>query len=307
MTPRQCVDTALLALSCLLTITLTGSDCLAAPTFQRVIEGRCRALALDQEPYVASLGDDAVTVTDKRGTHQEKLPDALQGVGQSLGIFFGRDYRVRIAGTAHTQTGDEVRYYRSLPRGLTPALDELGPLGARGAPALIALLGTTDPEIVCRVGQSCLLKTVRGWAKASAPPGLERVGLSLGEHGWAIAGKTFFNLLKDWAPLPAPGPWQKATDGFVRGDHACVVEHDTSKLHHFDGSAWRSSASPVTGPRSIWGSTDSLWIAGDGGAATLVGDTFQKVKDVTAVNQVLGRNAADIWLCTDAGVYHSTP
>lgn len=300
MTPRQCFDSAALALGLAL-LTHPGH---ATPSFERVLDKPCRALALDREPYVASLGDDAVTVMDKRGTHEEKLPDALRGAGISVGVFFGRDYRVRVAGTAHTPTGDEVRYYRSLPGGLKPALDELGPLGNRGAPGLVALLGTADPEIVCRVGQSCLIKTISGWAKASAPSGLERVGLSLG-NGWAIAGTSFYHLRKDWQKIAAPGPWQKADDAFVRGEHACVVERQSSKLHHFDGSAWHSSPSPVSGPRSVWGSEDSLWIAGDGGAASLEGETFQKVPGITRVAQVLGRSSKDVWLCSDSGLYRS--
>lgn len=317
MTPRQCTDTArfvvranpkalpaVRAFALALSALLWSQAGTAAPTFERVLDKPCRALALDREPYVAALGDDAVTVMDKRGTHEEPLPDALRGPGLDVGVFFGRDYRVRIAGTAHTKTGDEVRYYRSLPGGLKPALDELGPLGARGGPGLLALLGTADPEIVCRTGQSCLIKTIQGWAKASAPAGLERVGLSLGS-GWAIAGQSFFHLKKDWQPLAALGPWKKAEDAFVRGEHVCVVERAASKLHHYDGSAWRSSAAPIAGPRSVWGSADSMWIGGDGGAAHLAGDAFQKVGSVTRVAQVLGRSSQDVWLCTDTGVYRS--
>ncbi|RYZ09514.1 MAG: hypothetical protein EOO73_04250 [Myxococcales bacterium] len=300
MTPRQCSDTALFVLLAL----LSSRPGAAAPTFERVLEKPCRALALDREPYVAALGDDAVTVMDKRGTHDEPLPDALRGAGVEVGVFFGRDYRVRVAGTARGPSGDEVRYYRSLPGGLRPALDELGPLGARGAPGLVALLGTADPEIVCRTGLSCLIKTIRGWAKASAPPGLERVGLSLGS-GWAVAGQSFFHLKKDWQPLAAVGPWKKADDAFVRGEHVCVVERGASKLHHYDGAAWRSTTAPVAGPRSVWGTADSMWVAGDGGAAYLAGEAFQKVSSVTRVAQVLGRSAEDVWLCTETGVYRS--
>jgi hypothetical protein len=300
MTPRQCADTTLFTL-CLTLVSSWGS---AAPTFERVLQDPCRALAIDREPYVASLGASSVTVIDKRGAHVEELPEALRGPNVSLGVFFGRDYRVRVAGTAHTPQGDEVRYYRSLPGGLRPALDELGPLGGRGAPGLVALLGTADPEIVCRVGQSCLLKTVRGWAKAAAPPGLERVGLSLG-GGWALSGQTFYRLAKDFQPLGAPGPWKKADDAFIRGDHVCVVERAASKLHHFDGSAWHSSAAPVSGPRSVWGTEDSLWVAGDGGAASWEDGAFRRVPGVGRVTQVLGRSSQDVWLCTDEGVFRS--
>src|SRR5688500_10854846 len=98
-----------------------------AQTFERVSDKPCRGIALDKEPYWAALGEDVVTVNDKKGRHEEKLPDSLKGAGLSVGVFFGRDYRVRIAGTARTAKGDEVRYFRSLPGGLRPAPDELGP------------------------------------------------------------------------------------------------------------------------------------------------------------------------------------
>jgi hypothetical protein len=298
MTPRQCVDTLVLV-ACTL---LCRARAHAAPQLERVLDTPCRALALDQEPYVAALGDDVVTVLDKRGKHEEKLPEGLRGPQVSVGVFFGRDYRVRIAGTAHTPQGDEVRYYRSLPGGLRPALDELGPLGKPGAPGLVALLGTTDPEIVCRPGLSCLLKRVSGWAKASAPAGLERVGLSLGA-GWGLAGTTLYRLEKDWAPVAAPGPWRHADDAFVREQRACVVEHDASRLHHFDGAAWHSAAAPVAGPRSVWGGAESLWIGGDGGVVSLDAGAFRQLKGVAHVAQVLGRSDDDVWLCSSDGVY----
>jgi hypothetical protein len=300
MTLRQCVDTCHLTLA----LCLASSTALSKPVLERVLDTPCRALALDREPYVAALGNDAVTVLDKRGTHREPLPEALRGASVDVGVFFGRDYRVRVAGTAHTPQGDEVRYYRSLPGGLTPALDELGPLGKRGGPGLVALLGTTDPEIVCRPGESCLLKRVSGWAKASAPVGLSHVGLSLGQ-GWALAGANFFRLDKDWQLISPPGAWHKADDAFLRGSEACVVEHDGSRLHHFDGKAWHVSASPITGPRSLWGSSDALWLGGDGGAASFDEGAFVKLDGVAHVAQVLGRDAGDVWLCSNEGLFRA--
>lgn len=302
MTLRQCFDSRgsfAAALALLLTAGSAG-----AQTFERVSDKPCRGIALDKEPYWAALGDDVVTVNDKKGRHEEKLPDSLRGAGLAVGVFFGRDYRVRIAGTARTPKGDEVRYFRSLPGGIRPAPDELGPLGKPGAPGLVAVLGTADPEIVCRPGDRCLIKTVNGWAKASSPSGLERVGLSIG-GGWAIAGKSFFRLEKDWKALPT-GSWAKADDGFVRDAHACVVEHDASRMHHFDGAAWRASASPVAGPRSLWGNAETLWVAGDGGAAAFSDGQLRALKGAPrGVVQVLGRAANDVWLCGTEGVFHA--
>jgi hypothetical protein len=148
-----------------------------------------------------------------------------------------------------------------------------------------------------------LIKRVSGWSKASAPRNLERVGLSLGT-GWAIAGTSFFILGKDWQALPVAGPWQHADDAFVRGDHACVVEHAASRLHHYDGRTWHSSPSPLAGPRSLWGSEQGLWIAGDGGASVLADGSFRSVPGVKNVAQVLGRSPTDVWLCGSEGLYH---
>jgi len=299
MTPRQCFDICLTVLA----LSLVGAPASARPVLERVLDTPCRAVGLDREPYVAALGADAVTVLDKRGQHQEALPEALRGAGMRLGVFFGRDYRVRVAGTARTPKGDEVRYYRSLPGGLKPALDELGPLGKRGGPGLVALLGTADPEIVCRPGEGCLIKRISGWSKAPAPADLSRVGLSLGQ-GWGVAGNTLLRLGTSWEPLPA-GPWRTADDAFIRGPEACVVEHDANRLHHFDGSAWHSSAAPISGPRSLWASAEALWLGGDGGAARFEDGAFRELEGVGQVAQVLGRDANDVWLCSSEGLFRA--
>jgi hypothetical protein len=269
-----------------------------------VLTEPCRALALDREPYAAALGDGSVTVIDARGTHQEPLPEPLRGPNVAVGVFFGRDYRVRVAGTAHARQADEVRYYRSLPGGLQPALGELGPLGHRGGPGLVALLGTADPEIVCRPGESCLIKRISGWTKVAAPAGLTRVGLSL-DTGWALAGTSLLTLGQTWQPLAAPGPWSRADDAFIRGAEACVVERATSSMYHFDGSVWHRNSAPISGPRSLWGSEDALWVAGDGGAASFENGAFRPLPGSLHVAQVLGRSTEDVWLCADEGVFRT--
>lgn len=304
MTPRQLADTWLacaLALA-LLAIGFARVARAAPAVLSRVHSDACRSIALDREPYLAALGDDHVTFTDKQGTHQQALPPALLGQVE-LGVFFGRDYRIRLAGTAHTAQGDELRYYRSLPGGLRPAQDELGPLGAPRAARLLALLGTLDPEIVCRAGETCLIKRTTGWKRISAPSALERVGLSLGT-GFAIAGAELLLLQEQWSPLQARGEWGHANDAFVRGQEAWVVEHDPSRLHHFDGTSWHVSASPVAGPRSLWGTAETLWIAGDGGAAQRdAAGNWRPVPGIGKTVQVLGRSDRDLLLCGPEGVF----
>jgi hypothetical protein len=269
---------------------------------ERVIDEPCRALALDKQPYLAALGEEAVTVVDERGRHVEHLPPALRGAEVRLDVFFGRDYRVRVVGTAHSSHGDEVRYFRALPSGLHSALSELGPLGRPGAPGLLAVLGTADPEVVCRPGLSCLFKRVSGWSKAEAPAGLELVGLSAAGP-WALAGNRLLRFDKSWLPLP-PGPWQHADDAWLSDEEACVVEQSASRLHHYEGSVWHTSASPIEGPRSIWVSGAELWLGGSGGAAVLAREEFEPVPGVRRIAKVLGRSREDVWLCGSEGVFH---
>ena len=297
----------------LLTGAIAGLACTTAwlataAELERVLDKPCRALALDVEPHWAALGDASVAVQDKRGVHEETLPPALQGAGQELGVFFGRDYRVRVAGTARTARGAEARYYRALPGGLRPAPDELGPLGKAGAPGLFTLLGTADPEIVCRPGISCLIKRISGWSKASVPAGLSRVGLSLGT-GWALAGSSLYRLEKDWVLVGQASQatlWQTADDALIRGERACVVERKADRMHHFDGESWQSSKSPVSGPRSLWASPTSLWVAGDGGAKVYRNGAWAALpSSVGAVAQVLGRGDGDVWFCGAQGVFRS--
>ena len=85
MTLRQGFDTLLITL---LAYSIAGSAH-ALPKLERLLDKPCRALALDQEPYWAALGDDVATVGDKKGVHEEKLPEGLRGADKELGIFFG--------------------------------------------------------------------------------------------------------------------------------------------------------------------------------------------------------------------------
>src|SRR5262249_28018530 len=151
-------------------------------------------------------------------------------------------------------------YLRLLDTGFKKEASEIGRLATlRGA--LIAVLGTDDPEILCRPGDTCLVKRVSGWAFLPAPNDIARVVLGQGV-GWAIAGKQLLRLgASAWENAGPPGSWESADALFATRDAAWVVESAKGRIHAFAGDAWRVSPSPVETPRALWGvRADSLWL-----------------------------------------------
>ena len=61
----------------------------------------------------------------------------------------------------------------------------------------------------------------------------------------------------------------------------------------------------MKGPRALWATgADDVWLAADGGAAHYDGKTWSRVDGAhAAVRVVTGRNAREIWLAGDSGVW----
>lgn len=137
----------------------------------------------------------------------------------ALALFYGRDDRARLIGARAGKSGPEGVYLRWLPAGFKREKAEIGRLSdPRGA--LVAVLGTADPEIVCRPGEVCLVKRRSGWSSVKAPPDLQRVVLG-GDVGWAVAGQTLLRLGDDdWHPAGPPGAWKTADALFATREKA---------------------------------------------------------------------------------------
>lgn len=264
-------------------------------------------VALDVEPHVAALIPGAVFVRDRRGEREEPLPPKLRSASNlALSVFFGRDYRVRVVGTHAGATGIESVYLRSLPGGLRAAPEEIGSLGSTRQGALVSLLGTADPELVCRPGDICLVKRLSGWTRLPAPADLSQVAIGSGQ-GFALAGKRVYRAERAWEPVGPEGAWEQPGALTVVGDRVFVLEPHQERIHRLVGERWEVLASPVGAPRGLWGATpDALWIVGSGGIAFYDGTHFRRVAQTpTDMYAVLGRNADDVWFGGASGLYRT--
>ena len=276
-----------------------------AATFHREVAEPVTAIALEAPPHAAALGVDRVFLHDARGWRSEPLPKAVRpGPSFDLSLFYGRDHRVRLVGTHDGGAGPEGVYWRWLPAGFRQDKGEIGRLGApRGG--LVAVLGTADPEIVCRPGEVCLVKRKSGWTTVQAPADIRRVVLG-GGVGWAVAGQALLRLGDDgWKPAAAPGSWQSADALFATADRAWIVETHPGRIHAFDGASWQVTTAPLARPRALWGATgEVLWLAADEGLACFDGTTWRRILDAPApLVSVLGRSVEDVWVGGAGGLF----
>jgi hypothetical protein len=274
-------------------------------TFHREVEGPITAIALEKPPHVAALGRDAAWIHDAHGWRPEALPAAARpGPSVELAVFYGRDFRARVVGTRSREGEAESVYLRWLPGGFRAASSEIGRLGApRGA--LHAVLGTEDPEIVCRPGDTCIVKRASGWTTIAAPADLRRVVLG-GGVGWALAGPQLLRLGGEgWEAAGPRGTWEAGDALFATREAAWVIETARALVHAFDGARWRVTASPVERPRAIWGAgPNALWLVGDGGLAYFDGAAWRMAKEAPGpLAVVTGRGADDVWVGGARGLF----
>ena len=265
-------------------------------------------VALDKPPHVAALGATSVFVHDAKGWREEALPKAVSAAPDlELELFYGRDYRVRLVGSHASTDGVRSVYLRSLPGGLKPAPGELGRLGNSSRGALVAVLGTADPEVVCRPGDVCLIKRVNGWTTLKAPPELSLAAVSHGS-GWVVVENRVLRADREWMPLEPAGTWKEPGSLFAVGERVFVSEVSPARVHELGDGAWTVHESPVGVVASIWGiRPEAYWIAGDAGVAYFDGREFRPVPNAPAgTRRILGRSEAEVWFAATSGLYRLT-
>lgn len=271
--------------------------------FTRELAEPVSDVALDRPPHVAALARDAVHFRNRQGWQRQALPAVAAAPSAELRVFYGRDYRVRVVGATTDERGPRAVYLRSMPAGLERAPYELGRLGGeRGA--LLAVLGTADPELVCRPADTCLVKRTSGWTTLDAPDGLSHLAIS-GGRGWVLAGRQLRSAERGWPPTGPEGPFERAADLFALGERVFVLDAERPLVHVLEGNVYRSLASPVGLPKSLWGvRLEALWLAGDAGLAFFDGKGFRLVASAPeGVTRVLGRDADDVWFASRSGLY----
>jgi len=264
------------------------------------------AIALGDGTRIAVLAD-VPYVGDARGLKPLPLPAMLRPKAAEVddsSIFFGRDNEPRIMGSRRSEKGERAVYLRHLPSGWRDGREEIGQLGGPAAGGLWGVLGSADPELVCRAGSSCIIKRNSGWTTAPAGPlprivtlqdgvlwGLDASGISgIDAHGWKLA-------------IPAPAWSEPRAFWATRGE--AWVSTQTELFHYQDGK-WAAVPSPVGVASSFWGGRrDSVWMVGSGGAAHFDGQRVRPVAINGPLRVVRGRTDRELWFGGDAGLFRA--
>jgi hypothetical protein len=275
-------------------------------TLSQILSVPVSAIALGEGMRIAVLADTPY-VGNARGLRPLPLPATLlpkTGEVDQLGIFFGRDNEPRIMGTRHGEKGDRAVYLRHLPNGWRDGREEIGQLGGAAPGGLWGVLGSADPELVCRAGATCIIKRNSGWTTAPAGAvtrivtlqdgvlwGLEPGGVSgIDARGWALA-------------IPAPAWSEPEAFWATRGEAWVSSARD---LFHHSAGKWQTVPSPVGRATSFWGlRPDSVWVVGSAGAAHFDGQGFRQVAIAGPLNVVRGRSDAELWFGGNAGLFRA--
>jgi len=277
-------------------------------TVSQLLSVPVSAIALGEGTRIAVLADMPY-VGDARGLRPLPLPAMLRPKASEvdqLGIFFGRDNEPRIMGSRRGEKGERAVYLRHLPSGWRDGREEIGQLGGPTPGGLWGVLGSADPELVCRAGAICIIKRNSGWTTAPAGPvtrlvtlqdgvlwGLEMGGISgIDKKGWALA-------------IPAPA-WSEPQAFWATYGEAWVSTAQ-DLFHHRQGK-WQTVPSPVGRATSFWGTRpDSVWVVGSKGGAHFDGQSFRPVELAGPLAVVRGRSETELWFGGEAGLFRAQP
>lgn len=215
-----------------------------------------------------------------------ELPEAERAASRELvaGMYFGRDDRPRLMG--YTTAGGSLRmiYLRYKDGAWRGEPTEIGRLGGPPPAELFGVLGWDDPEIVCKKGDVCLIKSRAGWQEI--PPSLPptRVVRAFGGRGYALTEDGLLRADKSgFTRVGPPAPWKTPATGFWVGDDGAiaVAEPAADAIHTLaSGSAeWQTSAAPIDAPADVLGPEGSRFVVGGGGIAHGGQGAFRRVGD----------------------------
>ncbi len=226
-------------------------------TFRRVLEVPIHSVAFAPSGRVAALGAE-VWLGEPGALKQLPAPGPTL---TDVHVYFGRDDQPRLMGS----DGEQSVYYRWRGGRWQRAASEIGRLGGGKAAPLFGVLGNDDPEVVCKVGDACIIKRRSGWQTIDPPEGRPSVTLQRGT-AWALYPASLLRLDKGgFRAFGAALPFSHATGTSATSDSdVWVVEGDA--VHRFDGNSWTRTVAPVAGLAGVWAAGPSdVWVVGCGG------------------------------------------
>jgi hypothetical protein len=290
-------------------------------TWKRVLEHDVVSVAIGKKRVAVLAKNGDAWMLERESWQPLGIPDSMRpgsGERDEARIYFGRDDRPRIMGTRFDKQGVESGIYLRWKGDWRNKPGEIGRLENDPPAAYFGLLGWDDPEVVCKIGDICIIKRLTGWTMI--PVGKERLivelagkksAVGVGNQGAYRVGK------KAWKAIAAGHTWTSAPGG-VWGDdkHLFVSEPAKKKVHHWDGQRWTAAASVLDEPRGLWGTApDDVWLAGKTGIAHFDGKSWAPIAGPKgAIVDIRGRTPdtlargttlkdSEIWAVGPAGVW----
>lgn len=277
-----------------------------AGQWTRELDVPVTSLALG-EPRVAALADEPWLLESGKW-RKVPLPEALRppgGARDDARVYFGRDDRPRIMGARHAAGGARQLYLRWKDGRWIEEKNEIAKLRDPPAAALFGLLGHADPEVVCKVGDDCIVKRRTGWKMLRAGATPFRVELHDG-HAWALLDGAVARLDADkaWTRFAPPTPVGSTGGVFSHGNELWISEPGANALHHLRDATWSRHDAPGARPRGMWGTGPSdVWLATDDGVARFDGTTWARVTGPTGpLSEVFGRDG-EVWASGASGAW----
>jgi hypothetical protein len=272
----------------------------------QVLTASVTSIALGEGTRIAVLADPPY-LGDVRGLRPLPLPKALLPKSEQhdqAQIFFGRDNEPRIMGTRRSSAGEVAIYFRHTNAGWRDGREEIGQLGSATAGGLWGVLGSADPELVCRANSVCIIKRTSGWTSAPAGPNARLVELDRGTL-WGLDASGISTIdAHGWSTVIAAPAWSEPRAFWATQGEAWVAAGDA--LFHYHARAWSKQPSPIAEVQAFWGTRpDSVWLVGGGGAAHYDGHDWRTLSIAGPLSAVRGRTDSDVWLGGARGLFHA--
>jgi len=250
---------------------------------------------------------------DGKGWKELPIPKRLAidpGEHRAVGIFFGRDDKPRIMGARWEASSDAAHsrqvYLRYRDRAWQRDPKEIGRLGSGADTGMYGVLGNDDPELVCKLGDACIIKRRTGWKTIPAGPELARTWLCNGSV--YVLDRRGMSRLEDAAF--APLAWQFEGKGLESGFWAdspatwWVAAATQDALYHYRDGAWARQPSPVKHPAALWASSAAdVWLVGDDGAAHFESGKWCRVEGIAGPLEHVSGRSGEVWLGGKSGVW----
>lgn len=267
---------------------LPVSDVLQA---ERFFDEPALSLAPGRAGRLAVIADEAGRAVPWRfeggAWKRLELPEAERVATSGLvaGMYFGRDDRPRLMGYAAGPSGLRMIYLRYKDVGWRGEPSEIGRLAKAPAAELFGVLGWDDPEVVCKKGDVCLIKSRQGWKEV--PPTLPPTAVvrAFGGRGYALTADGLFRADEGgFTRLGPAAPWRTEATGFwIGADGSAVVTEPAADALHVlaAGGAWTKVASPIDAPSDVAGPDGNRFVVGAGGIAHEEQGSFRRVGEAS--------------------------